>query len=276
MLMVTQHAGFGATTPNPTSLEFYLRANTLTSYDSGIDGQKWRNIHTTPTSGASQSAYDVYRGASNASSTDDPTFNGSEGAGNSSNYWSFDGSDYFKSLMMPDFVKNMHKASASFTIGVLLRTPPSFSGTNSRLFSTAGTASPYCGIEWLFEASTSKLSFQSVRADGTQAINKTSTAFATSTVYALVFSIKQGPGSYLRANKAYMNCDGAATWDGTYATPASSDPTPTSFAIGATPSGAAALQNGARLYSIAMYNGWMSEAAADALADAMLTDAGNP
>lgn len=93
-----------------SSTEFELIAEDSASYDTGVDGQKWFNVITSPASGASQSDYDFYRGATSSATTDDPTFNGSVGTAGA--YWTFDGGDFFKLVgANTTFAKGLHKSS---------------------------------------------------------------------------------------------------------------------------------------------------------------------
>lgn len=89
-----------------TNLQTCLDAGDPTSYSSG---QTWTDL--------TGNAYSFFRGTTAAVEASDPTFNGSPGSQNSSNYWSVNGSQWFTlNQTNPAWVQQMHKAGATFTI----------------------------------------------------------------------------------------------------------------------------------------------------------------
>lgn len=86
----------------------------LQIYDAGDDasystGQTWTDL--------SGNGIDLYRGSGSGSDAADPTFNGTAGRRSSSEYWSFDGVDYFTlTAANPARIENMHKNNATFTM----------------------------------------------------------------------------------------------------------------------------------------------------------------
>jgi hypothetical protein len=89
-----------------TNLKLCLDAGDANSYTSG---QSWLD-----TSG---NGYDFFRGSSSSSQSSDPTFNGSVGAKTASEYWSFDGGDFFTyDTTNETWMQNLHKDNAVFTI----------------------------------------------------------------------------------------------------------------------------------------------------------------
>lgn len=90
-----------------SGLQICLDASDINSYSGA--GQSWLD-----TSG---NAYDFFRGTTSASQSTDPTFNGSAGAQSSSEYWSFDGGDFFTlNQSNPAWVNNIHKNNAAVTL----------------------------------------------------------------------------------------------------------------------------------------------------------------
>src|SRR5690606_22838104 len=92
------------------------------------------------------------RGASSSGGSDDPTFNGTAGAQSSSEYWSFDGGDYFTlGQSNPTWVNNIHKDGAKFTIAAWIYIVAS--ATQQPIIGTSINTSV---IGWSFYSSTSE------------------------------------------------------------------------------------------------------------------------
>lgn len=90
-----------------TNLQLCLDAGDSASYSGS--GQTWND--------RSGGGYNFYRGADGSAGGTDPTFNGTPGALSSSNYWSYNGSQYFTLAQSnPAWVNNIHKAGAVYTI----------------------------------------------------------------------------------------------------------------------------------------------------------------
>lgn len=90
-----------------SGLKLCLDASDINSYSGS--GQSWLD-----TSG---NGYDFLRGSTSASQATDPTFNGVAGAQSSSEYWAFDGGDYFTyDTTNETWMQNIHKDSALFTL----------------------------------------------------------------------------------------------------------------------------------------------------------------
>lgn len=89
-----------------SGLKLCLDAGDENSYSSG---QKWLD-----TSGG---GYDFFRGTSSSSEATDPTFNGTPGGKSQSEYWSFDGGDFFTyDSANETWMQNIHKNNAIFSI----------------------------------------------------------------------------------------------------------------------------------------------------------------
>lgn len=89
-----------------SGLQLCLDAGDASSYSGS--GQSWLD-----TSG---NGYDFFRGTSSSAQGSDPTFNGSAGALTSSEYWSFDGGDFFTyDTTNETWMDNLHKDGATFT-----------------------------------------------------------------------------------------------------------------------------------------------------------------
>jgi hypothetical protein len=89
-----------------SGLKLCLDASDVNSYSGA--GQSWLD-----TSG---NGYDFFRGTTSASQSTDPTFNGSAGGQSSSEYWSFDGGDFFTyDSANETWMQNLHKDGAVFS-----------------------------------------------------------------------------------------------------------------------------------------------------------------
>lgn len=116
MLQVTQLSGFGVRPINLTMLEAIQSVGITTGLKLCLDaadaasytsGQKWLD-----TSGG---GYDFFLGADVSATATDPTFNGAAGGRSSSEYWSFDGGDYFTyDTTNESWMNNLHKSGAVF------------------------------------------------------------------------------------------------------------------------------------------------------------------
>lgn len=89
-----------------SGLKLCLDAGDALSYTSG---QSWLD--------RSGNGYDFFRGATVGAEASDPTFNGTAGQRASTNYWSFDGGDYFRyDTTNETWMENLHKNNAKFTL----------------------------------------------------------------------------------------------------------------------------------------------------------------
>lgn len=91
------------------NLKVCLDAGDSASYNPSVQTAKWLD-----TSG---NGYDFYRGSSTSGDAAEPTFNGSAGGKSSSEYWSFDGGDYFLyDTTNETWMNNLHKAAAKYSM----------------------------------------------------------------------------------------------------------------------------------------------------------------
>lgn len=107
-----------------SGLEVCLDAGEGDSYTSG---SKWLDL--------SGNGEDFYRGTSSAGDAAEPTFNGVADALSASNYWSFDGGDYFLyDAANETWMESMHKDNATFSWAIWWY--PVITGSAQALFST--------------------------------------------------------------------------------------------------------------------------------------------
>ncbi len=112
-----------------TNLELCLDAGDSASYNSSVQTVRWLD-----TGGL---GYDFFRGATSSSEATDPTFNGTAGGLSSSEFWSFDGGDYFTyDTTNETWMNNLHKDNAIYTLFFVFDYVAS---NNQALFSTRGS-----------------------------------------------------------------------------------------------------------------------------------------
>ncbi len=117
-----------------TNLKVCLDAGVAASYTSG---QKWLDL--------AGSGYDFFLGADGAATGTDPTFNGVVGAQTKSEYWSFDGGDYFTyDTTNEAWMQTLHKDNAifSFVCWIYLGSV----GPDIGIWGTAGTGAAATGV----------------------------------------------------------------------------------------------------------------------------------
>ncbi len=97
-----------------TNLQLCLDAGDNASAPSGATS--WLDI--------SGNGYDFFRGTTAAGQATDPTFNGTPGGVSSSEYWSFDGGDYFTyDTTNETWMQNVHKNNATATFAWWIYAP---------------------------------------------------------------------------------------------------------------------------------------------------------
>jgi hypothetical protein len=143
------YAAPGGGSPSPlggavSSTVFDLDATVSASY--GGSGQTWANYEDTPADSSSQTAYDVYLGATSSVTTDDPTFNGS--AGDAGAYFSSDGGDEFRLVgSVTTYLQSLHKQGTGeqdWWIAFAFRYTDN--GAAQYLFGTTTGSRPYIDI----------------------------------------------------------------------------------------------------------------------------------
>lgn len=111
-MLLNALTGFGASSPVSiveTNLVLHLDAADAASWDDGVDSQRFRDM--------AGGGYDFFRGSDGTVQAADPTFNGSVGGKSSSEYFSFDGSDYFKYDSANEaWMNGLHKNNAKWTL----------------------------------------------------------------------------------------------------------------------------------------------------------------
>jgi hypothetical protein len=192
-----------------SGLKLCLDAGDINSY-SGT-GQSWLD-----TSG---NGYDFFRGATGASQSSDPTFNGTAGGESSAEYFSFDGGDYLTLAQAnPTWVNNLHKNNATFTVIFVIRLT-SFGGGSIGPglmgdYKGDGTPSFDCHV-----TTAGKLGLEVVRSPTAFAIQTTSTAAMSTNAWTFLgISVNEPAGTGIfQINGTQEN------FTSTYSSPSSSN-----------------------------------------------------
>jgi hypothetical protein len=165
-----------------SGLQICLDAGNDASYASG---QSWLD-----TSG---NGYDFFRGADGSATGTDPTFNGTAGARTASEYFSFDGGDYFTyDTTIETWMQALHQNNAVFTIaGWLLLT----TGAVQTILGTlgGGVAGSSHGINFQTTAGNALQLFVGNASTGTT-ITSTATFSAAWTFFAIALDESVGAG----------------------------------------------------------------------------------
>lgn len=259
MLIVNQLSGFGGRAINDSlhdilldlgltsNLEICLDAGSAASYASG---QKWLDL--------TANGVDLFRGADGSSSTDDPTFNGTAGGLSSSEYWSFDGADFFRyDTSNETWMNNIHKNNAKYSF--LMAIYPQNAGLDG-LIGTNGGGGTDNGFYFAFTSG--KLTFRVNKDPSGAALQSPATDDVTSTGdwHIIGLSVDEAVGSggaFFYEDGAYKQTGtGNDTFTSTYDTPDTADAGFT-MEIGALGPGAGQepLANGTRLACFAIWEG---------------------
>jgi hypothetical protein len=117
-----------------TNLRLCLDAGDANSYNPSVQTTKWLDV--------SGNGNDFFRGSSTSGDAAEPTFNGTAGGLSGSEYWSYDGGDYFvHDAANTTWMENIHKDSATYTIfavGYIVSTSTSYVISATRSGSGAG------------------------------------------------------------------------------------------------------------------------------------------
>ncbi|AZO62994.1 MAG: hypothetical protein E5Y51_17060 [Mesorhizobium sp.] len=196
----------------------------------------------------SGNGYDFFRGSTSGSSTDDPTINGTTNGRSSSEYFSFDGGDFFRyDTTNEAWMQNLHKDNAKF----------SYFGYN--YFANVATASGIFGDNVnapgnigcrLTLTASGVLGFNVSKTGASFALDFNSTLSPSANAWhAIGLSVDEA------ATTGFMFLDGTVqTFTSTYTTPSASNASQT-FEIAARGSGDGKWANGGRMASFTMWEG---------------------
>lgn len=231
-----------------TNLKLVLDAGDGSSYTSG---QSWLD--------RSGAGYDFFRGADVNASTDDPTFNGTANAVTASEYWSFDGGDFFiYDSANEAWMDTLHKDAAQFcmatvfyvnavSVGPLLNTADPAVGTDSGIEINAQGGSGGA-LKILVDHNNG----------ATYALNKTADTSASNNTWTFqglcIDEAGGANGSFFYKDGGYNQSGAADTWDGAYTTPTAVAATNT-MQIGRRPGASSFLPSGARVAIMAVWQG---------------------
>lgn len=233
-LLIDQITALGLT----SGLQLCLDAGDATSYTSG---QTW-----TDRSGNGNS---FFRGTTSASQATDPTFNGVAGGASSSEYWSFDGGDYFRETAGHTFANGWHKNNAALTlVGYLY---PVGSAAQQFIFSDdVFTGSSAAGINFYQDAE-DQLHLFVANDSGSTVLNvETPGPFNLNAWNFFAAALDESVGT--NGGTLQINAD-QHSFTSTYSSPSASDPDDP-LTIGAAGSAEVPMASGSRLNSLAAWN----------------------
>ena len=220
-----------------SGLKLCLDAGDSASYTSG---QKWLD-----TSG---NGYDFFLGATSGVTTDDPTFNGAAGGLSPSEFWSFDGGDFFRyDTTNETWMENIHKDNAKYTFVAWLY---AVTGSNNIIIGNNGGAAG-SGTGFHFGTpSTNNVTMRVANAVGTAALLKDSVATVTNAAWNFIAaSVDEATAT------GYFQCNATQeTFSSTYTTPTAGAASFTAE-IGARGNGNSMMPSGARGALVAAWEG---------------------
>lgn len=209
----------------------------------------------------SGNANDFYLGADGSATTNDPTFNGATGGLSSSEYFSFDGGDFFREVSTAAYRQTLHKNNAIFTGLAAIYIPPTAGGT---LWGNDGSAVPadQTGVRHAINTSAKQV-FVCENSQFTCLQMTADAAMATGQWHMLAVTIDEATGAgggFLWRDGAYDQVGSADTFNATYTSPKASD-SPNNFDIGGNSIIADALLSGSRMAFTALWQGGTVDAA---------------
>jgi hypothetical protein len=225
-----------------SGLRLCLDAGDVNSYTG--TGQKWLD-----TSG---NGYDFFRGTTSSSQSSDPTFNGTAGGQSSSEYWSFDGGDFFTyDSANETWMNNLHKDNAVLSIAGWVWIAST--GEQQPILATALSTADRGAA--LFINSTGLLRWGVVTGGGTGTAASVIGGLSVGTGgwHFVGITLTEATGS----NGATMQVDGTQeSLTSTYSSPSSSSATYT-MTIGRAevPEGALHFRSGGRIANVAAWEG---------------------
>ena len=240
------------------SLQLCVDAGSATSYSGS--GQVWNDL--------SGNSVNFNRGTDNSSSTDDPTFNGSSGGLSSSEFWSFDGGDFFElENANPSWIDTFHKDGATLTLMIWIKFAANNAG-NTGIISTAGLDSGTFGISLVRDTAILRVA---VEKNGGTVLQKDSGSGLSNGDWSLIgVSIDEnggGASGWLYDTGTYAQVSSSDTWNPAYSTPGT-DPASFRIHVGVAGDEAGALGNGDNVAAVFLFDAALTKANMDTIYDA--------
>lgn len=229
-----------------TNLQLVLDAGDGASVASGSQ-TKWLDV--------SGGGYDHFRGTDATSQASDPTYNGTVGGQSSSEFYSFDGGDYFTyDTTNEAWMESIHKDNAIFSFAAWVY--PHLDGNSNLLLGTRGSSGTGFSTFIVNSTPTAALRFDVQNAGvSVQAFSTTETTNTDAWNF-VAMSFNETTGT------ALVNINGTAgTYTGkTYSSPAAGAASQT-LQIGAIGGGNTPIRSGSRLANMAIWQGTALSAA---------------
>jgi hypothetical protein len=213
------------TLPVTSGLEFYLDASVAASVD--VANQLWKNLVTSPASGAAQTDYDFQMGANTTSGdSDEPLHVGTPMSGHPFAYWNMGGDDGFIIPSNTSFINSLHKDGATFTLIAVASLV--LSGASSQRFLATSNGLSNRGIQFQIKSSQDSLQFVGTNGSSTTINTETDNPPTSGLTDMFGISVDENggaSGSFFYASGDYLVVGGSNTFDGAYSSPSSSNAT---------------------------------------------------
>lgn len=244
-------------TGTSSGLQMALDAGASSSYTSG---QKWLDL----TSGG----YDVYLGADGTASASDPTFHGSPGGLSSSEYFSYDGGDYFTyDTTNETWMNSLHKDNAVFTILFAF-----YISSLASTFYALGTRDNSDGPIGIYFNITTSGHNQLVCSNGSaNSLNVTADAAASTGTWCIhAVSVDEAAASgFFYNNGNYDTVSSSNTFNATYSSPSASNAN--GFNIGSPAGGSNPAPSGNRIACLGIWTRALSKTELDSIYNILKT-----
>jgi hypothetical protein len=226
-----------------TNLKLCLDAGDIASVASATP-DKWLDV--------SGNGTDFFRGSGTGSDSADPTFNGTPG-GQSFQYWSFDGGDYFTyDTTAETWMGNCHKDGALFSLAMWVNLANDYT---AQVFVSTAASTSETGFRFGAESLAGPvglLTFYTFNGSGSIAFQRgvQPSPALPGAGWSFVSIAVDEAGSVMRWNVNGTAASGSCT----YSAPSSSSPTST-MTIGALPGGSSAMRSTSRIGTLSMWEG---------------------
>lgn len=220
------------------NLKLCLDAGDADSYTSG---QPWLD--------RSGGGYDFNRGSTSSAEASDPTHNGTPGGLSSSEYWSFDGGDWFVyDTTNETWMQNLHKNNAIFTILMWGYFPTPVD--NQAIVCTGGNATANVGLQWRLNSTNGGMTLSILNTTGGQALAVASTATVSANTWTMVgVSVDEAAA----AGRFVINTT-QETFNSTYSSPSASNAFQ-NMMLGAATTSQRIFPSGNRMAGLAIWEG---------------------
>lgn len=236
-----------------SNLVLCLDAGDIASWDTGDTSWFDTTAHS----------HDFFVGETTSAEASDPTHNGTPGGLSASEYFSFDGGDYFRLSPIPSEFHAFHKANAVFTI--LMMYYVGGHDSTQFIFGNADNSSDQ-GV-YASVATNGAVTLVVPNGSGAAMSEGIAAACDVATWQAIAFSVDEAAGA--NGSIKYATNQGATPFDGTYTGPSASDANETEFILGDRPTAGVPLDSGARMGAVCIWDRALGQSELEQLCNAI-------